>query len=382
MPTQLEVSREQEVDRLVRRFHRDSRTLSRLFLLGLDLDHPSLFGSLGEANRILDDLNDFVARWSRRNIVRLYDAQARSTQRQLKNLGLATQNRRNVSRLRDRSLEKLNTDPEVGFLALLLLATEEIRSRLQRIYRQSRALRSERRLGIAATNLVERSSESIGQELFSDLERTVSEQTLRPEFQNLGRDNIFSNLANLTYVSFPTINGERLVRIEDYAKQVGQAKTGQALTLGMRHTLLANERELVEIAPHKSSVGDACDLYAWRVFALTARAAKEWGVRLIQELPNGGYPFHPNCSHPEIPYFPEFKSAERIQRDMSQPPKWALNNTWTRVNREYKRRGGIEFLNRTHPNFRIQLTETGRKQLAGERQAEKRRMKQSQKSRS
>ena len=377
MADQIERTRQREIERLENRYRRAVLILGRLFLRGLDFDRPSLFGPLGQANRVLDDLDEFTLRWARRNIVRIYDLRRRLTSREISGLGLARRSRQNLLAIRKRSLDSLTDDPSAGLVALLLLATQEIRSRLRRIYNQSRTLRAERRLGIAVSEvgaLADRSAEEVQRELFRDLTREVSDQTLRPEFRSLPGENIFSNLANLTYVRFPTQKGDRFVRVEDYAKQLAESKTGQAGTLGMRHALLDNGTDLVQVSPHRSAQNDACDLYVGRVFAITEAAAREWNVRRVHELPNGGYPFHPNCTHPEVPYFPAFKVGEQISRDTSSPPEWALNTSWDAVNREYRRRGGIEFLNRTHPGFKILLTPEGRAQVERERRGERQKM--------
>ena len=96
----------------------------------------------------------------------------------------------------------------------------------------------------------------------------------------------------------------------------------------------------MQISKNKPLQDDACFLYLGKAFALTPEGKEEYGVPLLSELPNGGAPFHPNCTHNEVPFIIEFRSKKEIALALSPPPKWALNQPWGRVQKEYKKRGG------------------------------------------
>jgi len=167
-----------------------------------------------------------------------------------------------------------------------------------------------------------------------------SELVWRGRTAGLGTRSIVSNVANLPYLKIPTSTGVRHLRIDYYAQTLARTKTKQAVGLARRHTLLQHGQELVRVSLNRPLQDDACWLYLGKVFALTKRAADTYGVPHVNELPSGGVPFHPNCTHSERAFILEFRSEEEKKLGFERPPAWALNRPWGAVQKEYRRRGG------------------------------------------
>lgn len=378
----IEAAREAEVQKLIRVYRKAVLDLARDFVAGIDFDRPRTFALLQQALQRLNELDAFAGRWARRNVARLYEAAQRDTIRELRSLGLT---RRDVAQakqfalINQRAVEALVIDPQVGFLSAMTDATEQIRERLRLIHTQARVLRAQQATineTIARVGVLEgRNINTVKRELVRELtsKKAQADLVLRPALNKQGGNHIFANMANTPFVKIPTSQGDRHLRLDDYAEMVARTKSRQAASLATRNAGLQNGRDLVQISPNRALEDDACDLYITRVFALTPDAAAQWGVPRVEELPNGGTPFHPNCTHNELVYFPEFKTDLQMQRDMSRPPDWALNRTWNEVNKEYKRRGGLSFVQQTNPNFAEAQNSGGRRRLEEEKRREARR---------
>jgi hypothetical protein len=152
-------------------------------------------------------------------------------------------------------------------------------------------------------------------------------------------------MADLPFVRIPTaVGGERLLRVDDYASLVARTKTRQAVTLARRAKLLQHDQNLIKITLNKPLQDDACWLYIGKVFALTTAASREFGVPHVNQLPSGGTPFHPNCTHNEIGFFIENAREKERQLGLQRPPEWALNRTWPQVEKEFRSRGGVSIV--------------------------------------
>ena len=113
------------------------------------------------------------------------------------------------------------------------------------------------------------------------------------------------------------------------------------LILHRRQLLLDDDFEMVRISLNRPKTNDACWLYRGRIFALTREAAFKFGIPMVQELPGGGAPFHPNCRHFEEPVSLKKIWGANRNRAMAAPADWALNRSWGDVQKEYKARQSI-----------------------------------------
>lgn len=319
--------------------------------------NPRAFLLAQNAIRILNELDANTERWALRNIPQLYRAAQKETVGKLRRFGLL---RRNVDATRAttiinrEAIEALIGDPQRGFTTLLKNATTDIRNRIKSIRNQAKLLRHQQTLineTIARVGILEgKSINAVRDEIVRELRslKGASELVWRPKLQG-GGNTILRNMSELPYIKFPTATGERHIRLDDYATLVARTKSRQAVTLAKRTKLLQHDQPLVRITTNKPLVDDACSMYIGRAFALTEEAKAEFGVPHVNELPSGGAPFHPNCTHNEIAFFPEVSSPDVVELALQPPPAWALNRTWGEVDKQYKASGGLGNLAQLNP---------------------------------
>jgi hypothetical protein len=350
---------EKEFQELVQRYRKAVKALAREFVAGA-LDDNRIASLVRNALGVLDDLDRGAARWALKNIGGAYGKVKRGTVDKIKagnfsKCGPHGGDFRDVNR---RAIDALILDPQVGFLANLRAATDDIRNRLKLIRSQARTLKDQdgsideaiARVGALRGGSVAEIKTAIVRELSA--RRNARQAVWRPRATALGPRHILANLANLTFIRIPTINGERFMRLDKYAELVARTKVSQAKAIAQRNALLEHGQCYVQVSRNLSSDVDACDLYVGRVFALTTDAAEELNVPHVEELPNGGTPFHPNCKHEELPFFPEAVSKQVLKRATTPPPTWALGRSWHDVQKEYEDRGGQKYGHQQNPNLR------------------------------
>jgi hypothetical protein len=57
--------------------------------------------------------------------------------------------------------------------------------------------------------------------------------------------------------------------------------------------------------------GDECDFYVNKVFSISGRSSE---YPSCVEMPGGGPPFHPHCTHTIAPFIPRFASPRELER--------------------------------------------------------------------
>lgn len=351
---------ETEFKRLTQIYRKAVDKLAREFVGGVTVNEARISALVRDALKVVDDLDRFAARWSLKNIGSTYGRTKRSVADQVASRGLSKRAIGDAGRFAEinrQAIDSLILDPQVGFLSNLRAATDQIRSRLKVIRSQVRTLRAHKgtideaiaRIGSVRGATVGEVKRSIVRELQAS--RAATNVVWRRRASGLGPGHVLANLANLPFVKIPTINGDRFMRLDKYADLVARTKVAQAKALAQRNALLEHGNAYVQISQNRSQDIDACDLYVGRVFALTDGAAEELDVPHVDQLPNGGTPFHPNCKHTEEPFFPAEVSRAVLRRVTTPPPDWALGRSWHDVQAEFEKRGGEREAARQNPNL-------------------------------
>ena len=346
--------REEEIQKLIRFYRRSIRELTKRFISTVDFNRPSLYARIASSMNILEELDNRTERWARRNIYGLYKSASRESDLWL--------SRRNLDQkitdasfavVNEGAIQALLNSPEIGFLTALREGTQQIRNRMRLIQRQAKLLRDKQSLfdtTVARVGFLEGQSLNIIRDRLVDEMIKLKDSAdliFTKQAMNLPDSNIVSNFANLPFIKISDKRaraGFRRLRIDKYAEMIARTKTAQAANIARRNRAFQYGQYLMQISKQRPLQDDACHLYLGKAFALTEDAKKETGVPLIEELPNGGAPFHPNCIHQELVFVPEFKSDNEIKKAFIPPPAWSLNSTWGDVSKEFKRRGGLEYI--------------------------------------
>lgn len=364
---------ENEIQRLVRFYRKSIENLSHQ-IETIDFERPRAFIQTQQVVRILDDLDDQTERWAGRNISGLFKASSREARRLLKKWNVPFEGATQAFNLvNEQSIQALLIDPEIGFLSNMRGAVQQVRDRMKTIRNQAKMLVGRQRLfdeTIARTGFLEgRNINTIRDHLVDEMVKFKGEGQLlfTSKAARLPASQIISNVANLPHIKIPTAasaTGFRRLRVDRYAEMLARTKTGQAANLARRNEALQHKVELMQISKNKPLQNDACFIYIGKVFALTPAAKQEYGVPMIHELPNGGPPFHPNCTHQELLWVPEYRSEKERRLAMVSPPKWALNKTWSQVEHEYRKRGGATGFSQSAAAKRLGV-DTGGRQRRG-----------------
>jgi len=349
------------IDRLVRLYQAAIKELAEDLVGGMDLEiggRPRTFALAQNALRVLRNLDSSTERWALRNIPQLYRAAQSETVGRLRKFGLLKQDiqaARATAIINRAAIEALVGDPERGLTSVLRKATKEIKDRVKAIQNQAKLLRSQSVLineTIARVGILEgRSINAVRDEIVNELKglKKSTELVWRPRLAG-GGNTLLRNMAELPYIKFPKADGVAShIRLDDYAALVARTKSRQAQTLAKRAKLMQHGQGLVRVTTNKPLEDDACTMYIGRAFALTEEAKAEFGVPHVNELPAGGTPFHPNCTHNEVGFFPEVSSAEVVELALIPPPRWALNSTWSTVDKEFRKRGGVAAVGDLNP---------------------------------
>lgn len=111
--------------------------------------------------------------------------------------------------------------------------------------------------------------------------------------------------------------GKRTMSIVRYCRMVAGYQLRQAVTAATKDRLAeAGEQlgdpdafDLVTITGPIS--GDWCDFYVGKVFSISGRSGE---FPALRSIPNGGPPFHPNCTHNVAPFVRELSTAKEVER--------------------------------------------------------------------
>ncbi len=336
---------ESEIQRLARLNRRVVRKLGRDFIGGINLESPGRNLSSFDPEHLFVALGKKSRKWADRNISRTYRAAVRSTEKKLRSSGMFVADRaldKRFSGIHEDSINNLMDGPVVGFMAGVGRASAEVRNRVNLIKSQLKSLAVQQetiRESIARVGLLGKDNlNSIRDGIVNELigADKAAAQVLRNKFKMMGPQNLFSNISNVSFITFPDGKGGiRHIRMDRYMEDLGRIKAAQSITMATRNTLLRHGHELIQISSTKSRDGDFCDLFSGKVFALTKEASIRWGVPHVTRLPNGGAPFHPNCRHVELPYFHREVNKKKRQKDMAPPPSWALDAPMGRVQSIY-----------------------------------------------
>jgi hypothetical protein len=344
--------REAEIQKLTRFYRKSIRDLAQDFVAASDFEKPGVFGKLQQSFGILDDLEERTSKWADKNVKNLYLAASREAEKDITRMGLKISDIKRAKSfgvVNQSAINALLVDPEVGFLTGMQSGIDQIRDRMKSIQNQAKLLTRQQRLfdqTIARVGFLE------GRDLNSVRDRLVNEMVsmkknsdllFTSKAAKLPPGQIIRDVADLPFVKIPDARaaaGFRRLRVDKYAELLARTKTAQASNLARRNKALEHDVELMQISRNKPLDNDACFLYIGKVFALTQGAKEEFGVPLLQELPNGGAPFHPHCTHQELQFVAEFATDKEMQLGMTPPPKWALNQPWSVVEKEFRRRGG------------------------------------------
>lgn len=105
------------------------------------------------------------------------------------------------------------------------------------------------------------------------------------------------------------INGRRINAVH-YSRMVAVTRTREAATLGVINTMIHHGIDLVRVSshPHKK---DICTPFDGKIFSISGQDRR---FPRLDQLPNGGPPFHPFCLHVLLPFVIELSSEEEIAR--------------------------------------------------------------------
>ncbi len=351
--------RQFEIERLIRFYRKAIRDLAHQFASEIDFTRARSFAQLQASLNILRELDGKTERWAKRNIRKLYLAASDEAQKDLKKLGIKRidiENVRAFALVNERAVQALLVDPQVGFVSGMRQGIQQIKNRMRSIQRQAKLLSSQQRLfdqTIARVGFLQgQNLATVRNKIVDEIVKmkNINELEFTSKAKRLPPGHIVKDVANLPFVKIPTVSsssGFRRLRVDKYAELLARTKTGQAVSLARRNKSLEFGANLMQISGNKPLEDDACFLYIGKAFALTESAREEFGVPLVQELPNGGAPFHPNCTHTELIFPIQFKSKKQIDQAFIRPPEWALNRPWSEVSKEFIRGGGAKAIKQT-----------------------------------
>ena len=337
---------ETQVRRLVRFYRETVQQLSEEVIAGTTFQRHRAFVHLQGSLARLQELDKFADSWATRNIGGLYRKALRASRDDIAALGLDRKRlvtEAQFAQINRDAVEALIVDPNVGFTGGTRSATKQIRQRIKQIQTQARALVTQQgfldetisRVGVLEGKNLNTVAKKLSKEVLESSDKTGL--VFRPALRRFPRSHIFHQLNKVPFVEFPS---GRTMRLDKYVEMLARTKIAQAQTLAKRNAVLQSGRDLVRVNVRPSDVGDACDLFIGRVYALTQEAAKREGVPHVDSLPNGGPPFHPNCKHLLEAFFPEVATAEDKTVGYSKTPRWGLNKSYAELERDLKRRLG------------------------------------------
>lgn len=354
-----------EIKRLVTLYREAVQDLSTAFAEAVGVGNASRLASLiAQTREMLTDLQEATSLWADRNLVRLFkDAQA-EMQEAIRAQGRAVRSSQattSFSLVNRDAIHVLLADPTSGFLTLAGKAVGQIQDRVRTIQTQAKVLRTQQRafdqviarVGVLEGGTVQQVKQALITEALKNKKNMDLVWNTGTTFPGAG--NVAINVLDLPFVKIPDQRakvGYRKLRIDKYMDTLARTKMNQSTEMGRRIAMLRNAIDVVQFSLNWALDDDACNLYLGKIFALTAESAKRMGIASIEQIPSGGPPLHPNCTHGTIPYFPEDASDEELAIVSEPPPKWALGRPWKEVQKEYEKRGGKSKIDEWNKAFR------------------------------
>jgi hypothetical protein len=126
----------------------------------------------------------------------------------------------------------------------------------------------------------------------------------------------------------PLMIGGRKYRADKYAEMVARTKTAEATSVGTANRLLEEGYDLTMVSAHGAT--DGCAFYEGKIFSISGTDTR---YPSLQELPNGGPPFHPNCKHRLVPFVEELASGPEKRRGKRINPNALGSKTFAEVNK-------------------------------------------------
>lgn len=226
-------------------------------------------------------------------------------------------------RMRSEIVESILMDPSNGLVPTLAAVWTRLHKRLQAVERRSAIEATAIRAGLSDAWLpASRSFARASDKAMSPLSRRSALGV------GVGRQGVVQAIAD---VHFHTSSRGREA-IEDYVYNVVRNTLAETIALARRWAMLRRGEESVVIS-FAGLPSSPCSLYSGKVFSL--REGVE-GIP-ISRLPAGGVPFHPGCSHLELPFRPLGITDPGVLAAMRvPPPRWALGRHWSEVASQYR----------------------------------------------
>jgi len=143
-------------------------------------------------------------------------------------------------------------------------------------------------------------------------DKMITERVAQATLQGQGRRELSKDIARRLideYGDKPIRVGARNYAADTYAELVARTKTREASTAGTINRVIESGQDLVMVTSHGAK--DACGFYEGKVFSVSGTSEKYPG---LNELPNGGPPFHPNCIHVLAPFVESLSSGAERRR--------------------------------------------------------------------
>ena len=342
-------SYEERIGHLYGRFKSLSNRLGSEFVGGLEFNSLRIGDSTRKALLLLADVESRSRSWSSRELPAIYRKEQKEVGSILRSAG---RSRRSDQVDNDGAIRLLVSGPKFGLIPKLTFGTSTIRANLRLIQKQLSGLKRSSDLMESMLSRLRTIEPGGAQAAIAALANDISEalvvstQVFRPRASGLPGDHVFANLSNIAHVKI----GGRMLRVESYALSAIRWAVSKTVSVARRNRLLESGEGLIQIKPIRSQRPTPCHLYIGRVFALTSKAAEEFDVPHVLELPEGGVPFHPGCSHEEIPWI-HVGSRSRRRAPFTRPPDWALNTSYESARMRFFSVGGDGFAEEQNPFF-------------------------------
>ncbi len=320
----------------------------------LDSERPRLTALAQESNKVLRRLDEQASKWAQEEITKVYRGNLWFVDGQIRSRGLSRRfvlEEGRFAKVHEEIIQDLVTNPRTGLGPRLGAVTRKMRddvrsfsSSARLLKRQIRTVQSE----LAKGTLRGASPRTVRDQILESIsgERTETWLALQ-RFQGTGAGGALETLANAPWLL--KSNGAR-IHLFDHVQTLVQTHESASRNRARSERLVERGVELAQISPNPPLTPDACAIYAGRIVALTEEGAEETGYPYVGRLPNGGPPFHPNCTHTLRGWFHEFESDE--DREIAERdglgegevekggiPKSYLDKSWRDVQKDVRRVG-------------------------------------------
>ncbi len=356
---------------LVRFYSDATRQLADLVLSTqvLDSARPRFGALLQGTDRILGQLDRKAQRWARENVRKIYQGNLQWVDGQIvgagipEGFGVSVGERAGFAQIHEDAIADLVTNPTTGMGPRLERLSAKMRQDVKGYASAHKRLTGQLRKTnrLIAQGVLRGASPAETRNLILRAIQNDAPADLfgLARYQAGGPGGALKTLAEAPYLL--KSNGAR-IHVMDHIQMLVNTKQAQIQTKARNLRLIESGLDLARISPNPPLTPDACALYAGRIVALTTEAAKHTGFPLIDRLPGGGPPFHPNCTHTTIPWFGDLESAEdqvltqatgekKTKTHKGGLPKAALDREWKDAQKWSRQRGGIEFAVRQNPQL-------------------------------